>query len=606
MLRRPIKLHTALILNVMLAAIAPLLISGLALWGVLSRNMAADVAARNLLLARSLAAEVDQFLQSPLRMLAHIGDVIERQPAPSDQLETYLTSALRSSALFEMLMFIDQHGYVQHLAPDSEHLRGLDMSGQPFFRQAARDRPPYWSRTFISPHTGNPTITVSLACRRGILVGYVDLAVLNAMVAKRTLAASGYAAIVDADGTIIAHPDQTLVHQRVNLQPPDIQRGRQGQEGAVIYAVNGEARLSSVAIVPHAGWFVTVVQPLAEAHASIRRMQEIVLAGLSAAIALALTIALISGRTIVRPLSHLTEQTRRIAAGEYHSVPRAHRYQEIDQLTRDFNQMVQAINHRETALRTREQEICALNATLEERVARRTHELEAANRELRSFAYVVSHDLKAPLRGISRLTSWLVEDYAEKIDDEGRKMATMLIGRVQRMDNLIDGILQYSQIGRIRADHETLDVADVLRGILDLLAPPDHIQITIAPHLPPIVGERIRITQVFQNLLSNAIKFIGRADGRITVGGEEHETFRKFWVADNGPGIDPKYHDKIFQIFQTLRPRDEEENTGVGLAIVKKIIELYGGQLWVESDVGAGSAFVFTLPILPRQSSVVV
>jgi signal transduction histidine kinase len=341
---------------------------------------------------------------------------------------------------------------------------------------------------------------------------------------------------------------------------------------------------------------VAVVQPIEEAYASVWRMRTILLAGLSIAILLAVFIALVSARKAIRPLSHLIEQTRQIASGDYHIVPQEQHYTEVDELTDDFNRMVQALKTRETALRENEQEIRQLNATLEERVTRRTYELEAANKELRSFAYVVSHDLKAPLRGISRLAHWIVEDYADAIDEKGREMSALLINRVKRMDDLIEGILQYSRVGRLETEQETLDLTDLLQAIIDSLAPPEDLHIEIASELPVIVGERIRIMQIFQNLLSNAIKFMDHVNGRITVGGEEHDAFWKLWVTDDGPGIDPKYHERIFKIFQTLRPRDEQENTGVGLAIVKKIIDLYGGEIWLESEVGKGCTFVFTLP----------
>jgi PAS domain S-box-containing protein len=241
----------------------------------------------------------------------------------------------------------------------------------------------------------------------------------------------------------------------------------------------------------------------------------------------------------------------------------------------------------EEALRT-------LNAELEQRVHERTTELEAANRELKDFAYVVSHDLKSPLRAISRLVQWIVEDYAGAFDAKGHEMAELLIGRVKRMDNLIDGVLEYSRIGRVIGSAEPIDVNMLLRDVLDTLAPPPAIRITISPELPVMIGDKIRITQVFQNLIGNAIKFIDKPQGEITIVCADAGEFWTFSVADNGPGIDPKHHEKIFQIFQTLHPRDEQESTGIGLTIVKKIVELYGGKIWVESTVGQGSTFCFT------------
>ncbi|GAK50823.1 multi-sensor signal transduction histidine kinase [Candidatus Moduliflexus flocculans] len=243
-----------------------------------------------------------------------------------------------------------------------------------------------------------------------------------------------------------------------------------------------------------------------------------------------------------------------------------------------------------------EEAIRRLNAELEQRVRERTAALESVNKELESFAYVVSHDLKAPLRAISRLTSWLLNDYAPAFDENGKEMAALLIGRVKRMDNLIEGILEYSRIGRVMGQTEQVDLNQLVSDVLDWLSPPSNIQIEVSPQLPSIVGNKTRIQQIFANLIGNAIKFIDNPRGKILVHWEDAGEAWRFCVTDNGPGIDAKYQDKIFQTFQTLHPRDEVESTGIGLAIVKKIVESAGGRVWVKSEVGKGSAFYFTWP----------
>jgi len=223
-------------------------------------------------------------------------------------------------------------------------------------------------------------------------------------------------------------------------------------------------------------------------------------------------------------------------------------------------------------------------------------QLECVNKELKDFAYVVSHDLKAPLRGIKTLAEWIATDQADRLDDEGQEQLRLLLGRVDRMHALIDGILQYSRVGRVNEEKERVDLGALVPQIVDLLAPPEHIHITIGDELPVIESERTRITQVFQNLLSNAIKYMDKPQGRITVGCREDEECWTFNVSDNGPGIDAKHHERIFQLFQTLVPRDQYESTGIGLTLVKKIVELYGGRIWIESQVGEGCSFYFTLP----------
>lgn len=232
----------------------------------------------------------------------------------------------------------------------------------------------------------------------------------------------------------------------------------------------------------------------------------------------------------------------------------------------------------------------------QEEQTRLLKELESTNRELKEFAYIVSHDLKAPLRAIESLVQWISDDYASLFDEEGREQMRLLSGRVRRMQNLIEGVLHYSRIGRIREETSPINLSRLLPQVLDSLAPPAHVVVKIADRLPVIHGEKVRIQQLWQNLLSNAIKFMDKPHGLVEIGCQQEETFWHFTVTDNGPGIDRRDFDRIFQIFQTLHSRDEYESTGVGLTLVKKIVEMHGGKVWVASEVGQGSTFHFTLP----------
>jgi PAS domain S-box-containing protein len=222
--------------------------------------------------------------------------------------------------------------------------------------------------------------------------------------------------------------------------------------------------------------------------------------------------------------------------------------------------------------------------------------LESANEELKNFAYVVSHDLKAPLRGIGSLADWLASDYADKLDGQGREYLALLKNRVTRMDGLIDGVLEYSRVGRVKETRVAVDLNALVPEIVDALAAPPSVMISVQDPLPTVVAERTRLRQLFQNLIGNAIKHLDRPHGEVRVAAHDDGDHYTFSVADNGPGIDPRHHERIFQLFQTLSPRDRKESTGVGLALVKKIVELYGGRVWLESQTGQGSTFFFTLP----------
>lgn len=218
------------------------------------------------------------------------------------------------------------------------------------------------------------------------------------------------------------------------------------------------------------------------------------------------------------------------------------------------------------------------------------------NKELNDFAYIVSHDLKAPLRGIKTITEWIIEDYADKLDEKGKKDLDLLISQVDHMYNLIDGILKYSRVVNVKSETEKIDLNDLIPTIVNMVSVPDHIELIVDDNLPVVTYDQTQITQVFQNLLSNAVKYMDKPDGKIKVSCVEDTKVWKFSVSDNGPGIAEKHHEKVFEIFQTLKPSGELESTGVGLTLVKKIVENCGGTIWIESELGRGSTFFFTVP----------
>jgi signal transduction histidine kinase len=249
----------------------------------------------------------------------------------------------------------------------------------------------------------------------------------------------------------------------------------------------------------------------------------------------------------------------------------------------------------ETEKRKRSEEaIQELNRTLEAHV----QELKRSNAELQDFAYVTAHDLKAPLRGIGTLTDWMVSDYHDVLDEEGREHMQLLKGRVSRMDELINSILRYSEIGTSHRNIQKINVDTLVSETIGIVDPPDTFEMIIEDQLPFVVCERVRLHQVFQNLIDNAVKHMDKPNGRIEIGCGADGEFWRFHVADNGPGIEAKYHERIFRMFQTLVPRDELESIGIGLTVVKKIVELYGGHVGLESEPGQGTTFFFTFPMM--------
>lgn len=241
-----------------------------------------------------------------------------------------------------------------------------------------------------------------------------------------------------------------------------------------------------------------------------------------------------------------------------------------------------------------EAEFLALVRDVTERVQAR-QELVEINQQLDQFAYIVSHDLKAPLRAIANLSTWIEEDLGDNLSEDIAENMTLLRQRVDFMRSMIDGVLAYSRAGRQTTSVEEVNLDTVVGQVIAMLDAPAF-TITVADPLPTIRGERVKLEQLFSNLISNSVKYHDRPDGHIDITCVDQTTMWEFAVADDGPGIDPVYHDKIFDLFHTVEANKQADSTGVGLAIVRKIVEERGGHIWLESTPGAGATFRFTWP----------
>jgi signal transduction histidine kinase len=349
-------------------------------------------------------------------------------------------------------------------------------------------------------------------------------------------------------------------------------------------------RVAAHIMIESAGEMVSLNQRLVEENSrdaivAVQRI-EIIVASL-AVLGMLTTLALrfLAVRTISRPLARLTAVSRQMAKGEFDLELDIRSHDEIGELARSFQDMASDLR--------------SLYSSLEQKVAERTTELARSNADLEQFAYVASHDLQEPLRTISGFASLLARRYQGKLDAKADEFIRFLTEGAQRMQDLVAALLAYSRLGAKDTPFREVDcgalVAEVL-GFLNASINEIGAKIIVDP-LPTVVGEKAQLIQLFQNLLGNAIKFRGSQPVRIHISAKQQNGAWEFTLEDNGIGMEQQYTDRIFTIFQRLHTRDEYEGTGLGLAICKKVVERHGGRIWVDSELGRGSTFHWTIPI---------
>ena len=273
---------------------------------------------------------------------------------------------------------------------------------------------------------------------------------------------------------------------------------------------------------------------------------------------------------VARRIGLIRELAQKVVGGDYSVKVPVTETDGLGDLAVQLNRMTQSLDQSFSALRQR-------------------------NQELDQFAYVASHDLKAPLRGVMTIVKWIEQEHPDEMSPQLRLYLEQMRGRLARLEELINGLLAYARVGRTANARTETDVAALLGEVAELVVPPDF-TLEIGPGMPTFVTDRLSLQQVFTNLLSNAVKYHHRAPGRLAITVQDVGTRYEFRVQDDGPGIAPEYHTKIFQLFQTLRDRHTAESTGIGLSIVKKIIDEQMGSIRVDSAAGQGAGFIFTWP----------
>ena len=325
-------------------------------------------------------------------------------------------------------------------------------------------------------------------------------------------------------------------------------------------------------------------------------------------------------RSILQPIAILNDGIQHIQQGDLSHQIELNSGDEFASLAQSFNSMTeqlqdktehlievnQTLTFTNRELSTHQHELEQANRQLakeiterqeaQEELALTVKELQDANRYLEDFAFIASHDLKTPVRGLGSLASMLAYDYGHLLDTEGRNSLNLLVQRAQRTYNQIDGILEFSRLFKAEKHQEAVSVSQLLNDIVEELSPPANIEIHYPEDLPTLLADTNQLRVLFFHLLTNAILFLDKPQGEIRINVQNDESSWLFSVTDNGPGIAEKYHEKIFGFFQTLARKDDRETTGIGLPLARKIVESYQGKIWVESQLGQGATFYIRFP----------
>jgi len=366
--------------------------------------------------------------------------------------------------------------------------------------------------------------------------------------------------------------------------------GGKEETGRTTYDYRDQEVITVMRYIPSFRWGMIVKMDTAEVIASANRLRSTLIKISSVLLAIVIVMAIMIARSMSRPIKELTEISGTIASGEFAARARVHGNDEIGTLARSFNQMTDKLVEAK-------QNVEEKKAQLEDQ-----HKLlEEANRELDSFTHTVSHDLQAPLRGVESFATFLEEDYKDKLDAQGQEYVKEIKDGTKRMGTLIKDLLTLSRISRIKNPFEEVDINTIIETVVKRIEfdiKKHGVTMNVNKMMPTIVCDRIKLTEVFLNLINNAIKFSSKQEKKpvVDVGYSDEGNAYQFFVKDNGIGIPKKFHEKVFGIFQRLHSQDEFEGSGAGLGIVKKVVDDHKGRVWIESEEGQGTTFLFTIP----------
>ncbi len=572
------------------------------------RNDQAAVRAEALRLTQVVASQQNAVIQNSEGMLAALAGLTagaNLDEVDATQCGTVFSSILKQFAAFENLGLVRSNGDVVCAAIPIEGQ--VNVSDRLYFQRATKG-----GEFAVGDYEFNPGTRLSslnfgypvlddTGQTKAVYFASLDLDWLSQLVSAVNLPEGAVISIIDRKGTVVARfPDNDRVGQNVSDSP--LGRAILAQEQGVsqLPGLDGQERLYAFAPLSDsadATAYVSIGLSTSHAFADANGTLARNLALLGAVALLAFGAAWFGGDWFfLRPVSALSGAAKRLASGDLQArAGQATGGGELADLARAFDEMAQALEEKETARRH------AADA-----LTKNITELGRSNAELEAFTYSVSHDLKEPLRTLEAFSGFLTEDYGDRLDDQGKEYLSKLGKASARMKHLIENLLALSRISRLAEPPAPTDVRRIVSAVVEGMRATlneRHASVEVADDIPRVLADSTRIEQIFGNLISNGIKFNQSDAPRVTIGVRGIENGQVvLYVRDNGIGIDRQYHERIFGIFQRLHRREEYEGTGAGLAIVQRSVESLGGRVWVESKPGAGTTFLFTLPLAAGES----